>query len=242
MEHQETSLGTGAMFDPLARRYDLLNRLMSFGNDSRWRRRTASRLHLYPGARVLDLATGTADLAIDVAQRHPEIRIVGLDPSSGMLEQAQTKLSKRGLSDRIELREGVAEEIPFPDRHFDAITMAFGIRNCKDRDQALREMLRVVKPGGRIAILELGEPRAGLFSPFARLHVHHVIPFVGGLLSGRREYRYLQESIAAFPAADDFVEQMRRCGHEVVELEQLTFGSCQLYVSRRPELEDGRAC
>jgi demethylmenaquinone methyltransferase/2-methoxy-6-polyprenyl-1,4-benzoquinol methylase len=113
--------------------------------------------------------------------------------------------------------------------------MAFGIRNVPDRDQALHELSRVTRPGGRVAILELSEPRGGLLGPLARWHVHRVVPWLGGLISGSREYRYLQQSIAAFPAPEEFAAQMRRAGLEVSSVRPLTFGVCHLYVGRVPE-------
>lgn len=234
-------LGSGAMFDAVAHRYDVLNRLMSFGIDRRWRKRAARSLPLYPGARVLDLATGTGDLAIDIAARHPGAHIVGIDPSVRMLEVAREKLRERSLLDRIELEVGTAESLPFPDGSFDAVTMAFGIRNCADRAAALREMIRVLRPGGRVAILELGEPRSGLLAPAARFHIHRVVPRLGSWLSGQKEYRYLQESIAAFPPASEFAELMTQCGHEVLEVTAFAFGSCTLFLSTTSRSEERHA-
>lgn len=226
------------MFDQIAERYDLLNRLMSLGIDQRWRRKTVRALQLEPGQRVLDLATGTADLAVMIARLHPGVRIDGLDPSGKMLAVGQRKLEgardHADLTPRITLREGDAQAMPYPDRSFDALCMAFGIRNVPDRSLALREMARVVRPGGRIAILELTEPEGGLLGTLARFHVHVVIPRLGGLLSGSREYRYLQESIARFPPAAVFAQQMRDAGLQVEEVCPLTFGSCHLFVARTP--------
>src|SRR5688572_25248039 len=147
--------GSGAMFDGIARRYDLLNRVISLGIDQNWRRQTVAALNLRPGARVLDLATGTADLAIMAARKEPGARVVGLDPSQGMLEVGREKVARAGLTERVELVAGDAQSLPFPDGSFDGICMAFGIRNVTDRDRALREMARVTRPAGRIAILEL---------------------------------------------------------------------------------------
>jgi demethylmenaquinone methyltransferase/2-methoxy-6-polyprenyl-1,4-benzoquinol methylase len=228
-------LGSGAMFDSVANRYDLLNRIISLGVDKRWRRRTVRSLPLYPGSRVLDLATGTGDLAIDIAKRHPGTQVVGVDPSENMLEVGRGKIAKLGLTDRIEMKTGIGEDLPFEDDVFDAVTIAFGIRNCTDRAQALREMARVTRPGGKIAILELNEPSGSVFSPFARFHVHHVVPRLGALLSGSREYRYLQKSIAAFPPASEFAALMEECGLKMEELVPFSFGSCHLYVASVPE-------
>lgn len=223
--------GSGEMFDAIAPRYDLLNRLLSLGIDQRWRRRLVDRLELQPGAQVLDHATGTADLALRIARSQPGVRVLGLDPSTEMLRIGRAKVAAAGLADRIELREGNAERLDdLGSRSFDAVSMAFGIRNVPDRERALREMARVTRAGGRIAILELSEPERGWMSPLARWHVHQVVPWVGGLLSGSREYRYLQQSIAAFPPPRVFGSLMESCGIRVVSLERLTFGVCHLYV------------
>ncbi|AKI98798.1 bifunctional demethylmenaquinone methyltransferase/2-methoxy-6-polyprenyl-1,4-benzoquinol methylase UbiE [Archangium gephyra] len=224
--------GSGAMFDMIAPRYDLLNRLMSFGVDQRWRNKTVDALELQSGARVLDLATGTADLALKVLQRHPDTKVVGVDPSEGMLEVGRRKVAAKGLTRVCELKVGDAQQLPFEDKSFDGLCMAFGIRNVPDRARALREMARVVKPGGRIAILELSEPRKGLLGPLARFQIRTVVPFMGRLLSGAREYRYLQQSIADFPAPEVFAGLMRDSGLEVLRVTPLTFGVCTLYVAR----------
>jgi demethylmenaquinone methyltransferase/2-methoxy-6-polyprenyl-1,4-benzoquinol methylase len=220
------------MFDMIAPRYDLLNRLMSFGVDQRWRNKTVDALELKPGFRVLDLATGTADLALKVLQRHPGVKVVGVDPSEGMLKIGRQKVAAKGQGEVCELQVGDAQELPFPDKSFDGLCMAFGIRNVPDRARALREMARVVRPDGRIAILELSEPRKGILGPLARFQIRTVVPFMGQLLSGAREYRYLQESIANFPPPEAFADLMRESGLEVLRVEPLTFGVCCLYVAR----------
>lgn len=223
--------GSGQMFDRIAARYDAMNRVLSFGLDRGWRRRTVRALALGAAPRVLDLATGTGDLAIDIARMHPDAHVIGLDPSSQMLAIAGTKLAKRGLTGRIALVRGDAQRLPYRDGEMDAATIAFGIRNVPDRPAALREMARVVRRGGRIAILELGEPRQGLMARAARFHTRHVVPRLGALLSGAREYRYLQRSIAAFPPSAEFAQVMQAADLHVIEVVPLTFGVCTLYVA-----------
>ena len=230
-ESSAPALGSGAMFDRIARRYDFVNRVLSFGIDKSWRRRTVKRLHLGERPRVLDVATGTGDLAFDIARMVPGATVIGLDPSTQMLAVARQKVAKRGLADRITLVEGDAQELPYADCEMDAATIAFGIRNVPDRSKGLRELARVVRPGGRICVLELGEPRRGLLGHAARFHTRHVVPRLGALLSGSREYAYLQRSIAAFPPAEEFAAQMQRCGLHVIEVVPLTFGACTLYVA-----------
>lgn len=228
--------GSGAMFDRIARRYDLLNRVNSFGRDRVWRRRSVAALELRPGHRVLDLATGTADVALEVLRQEPAASVVGLDPSPEMLAVGRRKVEAAGLGDRIELRRGDAEALPLADASVDGVIIAFGIRNVPDRVRAFREMARVTRRGGRIVILELNEPRSGPLAPLVRFHVHQVVPRIGAWLSGAREYRYLEESIAAMPEPRDLADLMRRCGCEVRQVRPLTFGACCLYVASPAEV------
>ncbi len=220
------------MFDRIAGRYDLLNRLMSLGLDRGWRRKAVAALPQAPGTRVLDLATGTADVALEVLRRNPEATVVGLDPSPEMLAVGTAKVARRGLAERISLRQGQAEDLPFADDAFDGVTIAFGIRNVPDRRRALAEMARVTRAGGRVVILELGEPASGLLAPLARFHVRQLVPRLGAWLSGEPEYRYLQTSIADFPPAAEFAGLMADAGLEVRSLRPLAFGACTLFVAR----------
>jgi demethylmenaquinone methyltransferase/2-methoxy-6-polyprenyl-1,4-benzoquinol methylase len=223
--------GSGEMFDAIAPRYDLLNRLLSFGIDQRWRRELVRQLKLPPNARVLDHATGTADLALLIARSGPGIHVLGVDPSNEMLRIGRTKVSAEHLEDRIELRHGDAQDLSdLGTASVDAVSIAFGIRNVADRGRALAEFARVTRPGGRIAILELSEPRTGLLGPLARWHVHSVVPWLGALLSGANEYRYLQRSIEGFPPPEEFARLMEASGIRVERITPLSFGVCHLYV------------
>lgn len=219
------------MFDNIADRYDLLNRLISLGIDQSWRRKTVASLALEPSSRVLDLATGTADLAIMIAKLHPGVAITGVDPSNNMLAVGQKKVERELLTERVRLLEGDAQALPFDDNSFDGTCIAFGIRNVPDRAQGLREMARVTRSGGRIAILELSEPKGSVMGALARFHVHTVVPWMGAILSGKKEYRYLQKSIAAFPTAQQFATTMDEAGLAVLEVVPLTFGVAHLYVA-----------
>lgn len=232
MSASEARLGSGAMFDAIAPRYDLLNRVLSLGIDRGWRRKAVRALGLADreGARVLDLATGTADLAIEIADQYPGASVVGVDPSANMLEIGEKKIAARDLSGRVSVSLGEAERLPFEDASFDGVTIAFGIRNVVDRPAGLAEMRRVTKPGGRVVVLELSEPKKGVFSSLARVHVHHVVPLLGGLISGKKEYGYLQASIAAFPPAEEFATMMEKAGLTSVTATPLTFGVAHLYV------------
>lgn len=227
--------GSGAMFDRVAPRYDLLNRLMSLGLDRVWRRAAVRALELRPGHRALDLATGTADVALAMIAQQPACTVVGLDPSVGMLEVGREKIVAKGLADRVQLEVGDAEVLPFEDRSFDAVAIAFGIRNVPDRARALREMARVTKPGGRIAILELSEP-AGVLALGARFHMRFVGPALGALLSNRFAYEYLPDSIAAFPTPVAFAELLVANGHRVLTVRRFTAGVCTLFLSTPAEV------
>jgi demethylmenaquinone methyltransferase/2-methoxy-6-polyprenyl-1,4-benzoquinol methylase len=229
------------MFDGIAERYDTLNRILSLGLDQGWRRRTARELKLRPGSVVLDLATGTGDLALLIARENPEVRVIGVDPSGRMLEVAERKVREEGLEGRIELRQGDAQALDLADSSVDAVSMAFGIRNVPDRPKALREMARVTKAGGRVGILELSEPREGLLSKVARFHIRKVVPRIGGALSGSAEYRYLQESIAAFPPPDEFAAMMTASGFREVRADPLTLGVVCLFVGEPDEGMRGTA-
>jgi demethylmenaquinone methyltransferase/2-methoxy-6-polyprenyl-1,4-benzoquinol methylase len=221
------------MFDRISERYDLLNRVMSVGSDGRWRRMAVHAL----GSEVrdvLDLATGTADVALEVARRIPSSKIVGVDPSPGMLKVGRDKVQRAGLSDRIELREGDGQRIPASDNSFDAAIMAFGIRNVPDRAACLRELARVVRPGGPIVLLELAEPEGHPFSFAARFWKRRVVPRLGAMLSSTPEYAYLEKSIRAFPPPEEFLTLMGECGLREVEARALTFGAATIFLGRAP--------
>ena len=224
--------GSGAMFDQIAKRYDLLNRIMSFGMDRGWRRKLIDAMP--NDGRLLDVATGTADVAIALAKRHGQTTVVGLDPSIGMLDVGRLKVERRALNSRVELVQGDAQDMAFGDNTFSGCTIAFGIRNVPDRSLGLREMARVVRGGGPVAILELSEPRGGVMAALARFHVHYMVPWMGALLSGRKEYRYLQKSVAAFPPCDEFAELMAQAGLRNIKVQRMSFGAAHLYVGHAP--------
>lgn len=229
-------MGSGAMFDRIAKRYDRLNRILSLGLDRRWRRKLVAALGpLTADDQVLDVASGTADVALAIAAKTPA-SIVGIDPSEGMLEVGRDKVTRKDLDTRIELVTGDAQALPFDDDRFAAACISFGIRNVPDRDLGLREMTRTVRPGGRVVVLELGEPRQrGPIGAMARFHVHHVVPRIGAWLSGDKEYRYLQESVAAFPPPEAFVEKMGGAGLVDVSVSAMIMGVAHLYVGHVPK-------
>jgi demethylmenaquinone methyltransferase/2-methoxy-6-polyprenyl-1,4-benzoquinol methylase len=227
----EPTGGSGAMFDRIAERYDLLNRILSLGIDQRWRRRAISYIEPLDHARVADVATGTGDLAMLLASRGATV--VGIDPSENMLAVARRKSAERSAG--IDYRVGAADALGLDDESCDAVTIAFGIRNVPDRPKGLREMRRVLRPGGKLVVLELSEPRKGILAPAARFHIHRIVPEIGAFISGEREYRYLEKSIAAFPPPDEFASMVEAAGFRIESVESLTFGVAHLFVAERTE-------
>lgn len=228
--------GTGEMFDGIARRYDLLNLLASFGLDRRWRRALVRALAPRdPGGVLVDVATGTADVALALGRAYPQARLVGVDPSGNMLRHGAVKLARGGVGGRSLLLRGDGQALPLPDGVAEGVGIAFGIRNVPDRAAAAREMARVARPGAPLAVLELGEPRAGPLRALARLHVHAIVPRLGAWLSGAREYRYLASSIAAFPPPQEFAAVLaEQGGWREVRVQRMAFDAAHLYVGRAP--------
>jgi len=221
------------MFDAIAPRYDLLNRLLSAGIDQRWRSRVIEVLRPHAPARILDVATGTADIAIKAAALQPE-KIVGVDIAENMLEVGREKIDRLGLSDLITLQKGDSARLPFSDGQFDAVTVAFGVRNFENLDEGLAEMLRVLKPGGRVVILEFSQPTVPPVKQLYGLYSRYLLPLVGRLISGHRSaYRYLPASAAAFPSGEKFLDHLRQVGYADVRCEPKTFGIASIYVGRR---------
>lgn len=223
------------MFDAIAGRYDFLNHFLTAGIDRRWRTRAIASLRLTGRERVLDLCTGTADLAIEAMEaRPPAARAIGVDFAGAMLAIGREKVAARGLQPSVDLVRGDALRIPVAGESVDAVTIAFGIRNVADVPAAVREMLRVLKPGGRLAILEFAVPTLPLFRQCYMGYVRHVLPQVGRVIS-RHEgaYKYLQASIEAFLTPAEFVTILRQSGFVDVRPVQLMLGSVFLYEARR---------
>lgn len=223
------------MFDAIAPRYDTLNHLLSGGLDRRWRRRAVRELGLQAGDRVLDVCTGTADLAIAAATggAAPEL-VVGIDFAGAMLRIGLAKVRRAALGARVHLARGDATSLPVADRSFDAAMVAFGIRNVADQAGGCRELYRVLRPGGRVAILEFGFPTMpGLRAVYAG-YFRYVLPHIGRLISKHGEaYSYLPASVGEFPAPDTFMQQLRQCGFTAVRAVPLTLGVVYLYMARR---------
>ena len=221
------------MFDAIAGRYDLLNRVLSLGIDVYWRRRAVAQLKDSAPRRILDVATGTADLAVEASRLDPE-EIIGIDIAVEMLRVGREKVRKKGLNDVISLQEGDSEALPFEDEVFDAAMVAFGVRNFENLQQGLAEIYRVLAPGGTAVILEFSHPRAFPIKQLYRLYSRQVLPRIGAILSrDSGAYTYLPESVAAFPDGEDFLERLRGAGFSACRWHPLTFGIASLYVGQR---------
>lgn len=222
------------MFSDIAPRYDFLNRLLSFGIDRRWRRVAVKCVRWKEGGKVLDVATGTGDVALEIARQTPDsVSIVGIDFSEGMVDLGRQKVAASPYSGRITLEIAPCEAIPFPDNTFDSVTIAFGIRNVVDRRQGLSEMLRVLKPGGRAVILEFSTPRSRIFKRIYYFYFLRVLPAVGGLFSNFSAYKYLPDSVLEFPSQEDFKGLMASVGFGAVAHRDLTFGIATVYTGEK---------
>ncbi|MDE6090608.1 MAG: bifunctional demethylmenaquinone methyltransferase/2-methoxy-6-polyprenyl-1,4-benzoquinol methylase UbiE [Duncaniella sp.] len=223
------------MFDAIAPAYDFMNRAMTFGIDRLWRRKAVRLMRDIPHAEVLDIATGTGDLAILMAERLGGSHITGVDLSEGMVEIGCRKVADRGLSDRVTLTTGDCLCLPFADNSFDCITCAYGVRNFEDLAAGYREMQRVLRPGGLLVVLELSTPPSALVRPFYDIYTRYLIPTVGRMVSkDTRAYSYLPESIAAVPQRENMCEVMRGAGLTGCSYIPLTFGTCTIYTATKP--------
>jgi demethylmenaquinone methyltransferase/2-methoxy-6-polyprenyl-1,4-benzoquinol methylase len=200
------------MFDRIARRYDLLNRLLSLGLDRRWRRLAVRSLSPAPGSRCLDVGAGTGDLSIEIVRQAPGAEVVGIDPASGMLDLGRAKVARAGLTERISLQVADVCDLPFEDETFTGVITAFTFRNIEDRQRALREMARVLHPGGKLAILELTSPEGAILRMLHRSYNRWIVPAAGRLLSSGEAYEYLFRSIEEFPPPERVVDAMAEAG------------------------------
>jgi demethylmenaquinone methyltransferase/2-methoxy-6-polyprenyl-1,4-benzoquinol methylase len=219
------------MFDRIAPTYDLVNRLLSFNLDVRWRREVHSHLPKVDDLRLLDLATGTGDQVIAMTRTGGIGSAVGMDMSVEMLAIGREKVAEAGLSEVISMENGDATALPFEDDSFDAVTISFGIRNVVHVDKALAEMRRILRPGGRAIILEFSLPRNPVVRLGHLMYLRYVLPLVGGLVSGDwNAYRYLNTTIEAFPYGEAFTAKMRDAGFEQAQANPVTFGIATIYV------------
>lgn len=217
------------MFDNISGNYDGLNRVISFGTDVKWRKKVVAQVNETHPEKVLDIATGTGDLAISMANTDAK-EIIGLDLSEGMLAVGRKKIAARNLSDKIKMVQGDSEALPFQDNTFDAITVAFGVRNFENLEKGLKEILRVLKPGGIFIILETSVPTRFPYKQGYKLYSNLLLPLIGRIFSKDRDaYSYLSKSAAAFPYGEAFNNILKKIGFINVEAQPQTFGVATIY-------------
>lgn len=222
------------MFDHIAPRYDMLNHVLSWNIDRLWRLRVVRHVKMCRPRRILDVATGTGDLAILLARRIRGVQVLGVDLSEGMLDVARRKVTARGLDERVRLDVGDAEHLSVTDGMMDVVTVAFGVRNFGDLDAGLREMGRTLKPGGRIVILEFSRPRNPLFRALYEFYSYRILPHIGGMVSeDKRAYEYLPASVGEFPAPEEFKRMMARAGFRNCRSRSQSFGIAQIYIGEK---------
>jgi demethylmenaquinone methyltransferase/2-methoxy-6-polyprenyl-1,4-benzoquinol methylase len=217
------------MFNRISRRYDFLNHFLSLGIDILWRKKAIRLLKDKHPKSILDVATGTGDFAIEALALNPD-RVIGVDISEGMLDVGRKKLRQRKLDSRIELRTGDSEKLPFDDNIFDAVIVAFGVRNFENLESGLKEMLRVLKPGGMVVILEFSKPSKFPMKQLYNAYFTAILPTIGRLISrDDSAYRYLPESVQAFPDGAEFLNVLSGAGYKNPQCDPLTFGISSLY-------------
>lgn len=218
------------MFDNISGNYDGLNRVISFGIDVKWRKKVVQMVNLASPQNILDIATGTGDLAINLALKTQAESIIGLDISAGMLEVGKQKIAQRNLSNRIEMVLGDSEELPFEDNSFGAVTVAFGVRNFEDLEKGLSEIYRVLKKGGTFVVLETSVPTKTPFKQGYKLYTKHVLPTIGKIFSkDQSAYGYLSESASVFPYGEAFTEILTQIGFEKATAHPQTLGVATIY-------------
>ena len=219
---------TVPLFNKVAKHYDSLNTFFSLGMDSQWRRQLTQEL---AGSKsVLDIATGTGEVAIQAVKNLSGSRIIGMDPSAEMLALAQKKIQAPGVAEKVSLAQGSAEDLPFKDNTFDGVSIAFGIRNTRDHVKSLGEMRRVLKPGGRVAILEFAIPRQRLFAPVYLFYFKNIMPLVASIFGNKNEYKYLSDSTSAFPQRETFMNLLQKSGFKAEKSIELMLGIVIIYV------------
>ena len=222
------------MFDNIAPKYDLLNHTLSMSIDRVWRRRVVGEVRRAKPGRILDVATGTGDLAIALARRIRDVQVMGVDLSEEMLALARRKVEARGLDSRIVLERGDAEHLEVADASVDAATVAFGVRNFGDLAAGLRELARTIRPGGKVVILEFSRPRNRVFRALYEFYSYKILPRIGGLVSrDKRAYEYLPASVGEFPAPEEFMAMMARAGFRNCRARSQSFGIAQIYIGER---------
>ena len=224
------TLQTREMFTSIAPRYDFLNRLLSVGQDKYWRQRAIDLLDPMENERILDVATGTGDMVIEVAKRNLSVQIFGIDFSQRMLDLGRIKIAQNGYNQAVSLQIGSGECLPFADESFDGVICAFGIRNFADVQLGLREFFRVLKPGGRVVVLEFSIPQNQFLKTAYEWYFNLILPKIGNIISGHlNAYSYLPESVANFPSQKKFIKWIEKIGFKKVSFSELTFGIVSIH-------------
>jgi demethylmenaquinone methyltransferase/2-methoxy-6-polyprenyl-1,4-benzoquinol methylase len=222
------------MFNAISPKYDALNRILSVGIDQIWRRKTVREIRATGATQILDVATGTADLALALADGIPGSKVVGVDISAGMLDVGRQKVRARRKDDRVRLDLGDGEQLPYDDASFGAITVAFGVRNFENLEQGLRDMHRVLQPAGTLAVLEFSQPTLWPFRPLYLFYFKNILPRIGRLISkDASAYTYLPDSVEAFPYGEAFATKLRDAGFTAVRIRPLSLGIASLYVATK---------
>lgn len=222
------------MFDNISSNYDFLNHFLSFGIDHIWRRKTIKVVAENQPKLILDVATGTGDLAFAAQKKINSEKIIGLDLSNGMLEVGRTKIDKRKLNDKLEFIQGDSENLPFEDHYFDAVMVSFGVRNFENLNIGLKEIHRVLKNNGKIIVLEFSKPKSFPIKQSYYIYSKFILPVFGSLISkDKSAYRYLPESVAAFPEGNDFLEQLDLVGFSNLKLKKLSGGIATIYSAKK---------
>jgi demethylmenaquinone methyltransferase / 2-methoxy-6-polyprenyl-1,4-benzoquinol methylase len=221
------------MFDNISHRYDFLNHFLSLGIDKGWRKKAIDFLQPYKPKLMLDVATGTGDFAIQALELNPD-KIIGVDISEGMLDMGRKKMQERGHSAKIEMKSGDSEDLPFADNTFDAVTVAFGVRNFENLEKGLSEIKRVLKPNGHIVVLEFSKPSSFPFKQLYSFYFKNILPRVGSWLSkDSAAYTYLPESVDAFPYGNAFLNVLTKLGFSQANARSLTFGISSIYTAKK---------
>lgn len=221
------------MFDSISHQYDFLNHFLSLGIDKRWRKKAIELLRPFAPRHILDVATGTGDFALEALSLKP-LQVTGVDISEGMLEIGRRKIKQRGFSEIVTLKQGDSENLPFEENKFDAITVAFGVRNFENLERGLKEIYRVLKPQGCLVVLEFSKPRLFPFKQLYNFYFKTILPKVGRVVSkDKAAYTYLPESVEAFPDGKDFTEILLNVGFKEVTCKSLTFGVSSIYTGRK---------
>ncbi len=237
LPYKEQQLGkkeqVATMFNNISKRYDLLNHVLSLGIDIIWRKKAIKLLKPSQPKLILDIATGTGDFAIEALALNPD-KVIGVDISEGMLEVGKEKIAKMGVADKIDLRLGDSEKLLFSDNNFDAIIVSFGVRNFENLEKGLKDMFRVLKPGGTVVIVEFSQPTRFPFKQLYNFYFKNILPLIGKIISkDNAAYTYLPESVQAFPYGEKFLAILDKLGYKNTKCKPLTFGISSIYMAEK---------